>query len=66
MTREEKIHKRILKRAGWSVQRGVAEFDTVYLTHKRSGRIVDIETFPDEGFSFLVLVDEFMEKEKAK
>ena len=65
MTQEEKDHKRILKKAGWSVQR-VKEYETVYLTHKRSGRIVDIETFPDEGFSYLVVLDEFMKKENAK
>ena len=65
MTKEEKDLKRIIKKAGWSVHR-LTEYETVYLTHKRSGRIVEIETFADEGFSYLVVLDEFITKEKAQ
>ena len=62
---ENKLYEKILNQAGWSIVR-MPDVATVYLCHKYTGRIVELEFEQFEGRTGLDIFDEFMTKEKAQ
>ena len=62
---ENKLYEEILNKAGWSIVH-MPDVPTVYLSHKYTGRIVEIDFEQFEGRTGLDIFDEFMTKEKAR
>ena len=62
---ENELYERILNNAGWFIVR-MADTPTVYLSHKYSGRIVEINFEEFESTTVLDIFDEFIKKENAK
>ena len=62
---ENKLYEKILNEAGWSIVR-MPDVATVYLSHKYTGRIVELEFEQFEGMTGLDIFDEFMTKKKTQ
>ena len=62
---ENKLYEEILKKAGWLIVR-MPDSPTVYLCHKYTGRIVEIDFERFEGRTGLDIFDEFMTRKKAQ
>ena len=62
---ENILYEEILNNAGWFIVR-MADVPTVYLSHKYTGRIVEINFEEFESTTVLDIFDEFIKKENAK
>ena len=62
---ENILYEEILNNAGWFIVR-MADVPTVYLSHKYTGRIVEINFEELESTTVLDIFDEFIKKENAK